>query len=479
LLIGPGDFDALRALGWEDAQVFEAVLVSAWERFVGMLSAGLGVGPDFEPGLAPPGKAVPEMHGFSSAGSPPESGPYLARPAVDGKTFPPFLLFKKAFGFVPNIYRAQTLRPDVLEAEALCVRDILLANDALKREQKEYILLAVSGANRNSYFVTVHGEVLRSLGIEPEVSDQVAADHHHSGLSTADKALLDALVKLATRTAEFGEADVQALRAQGFADRQILEAIVMAALASMWNTLQIGLGAVPDFPPRPNLAVTSSPLNPKFSPDRLREDADGCLPLPEDPDSPAVARARAGDLSAFEDLVRRYQARVYRTLMGVTRNVQDAEDGTQAVFINVFRKIGGFTGGARFSTWLTRIALNEAVERVRGRKEWDSLEERDESEFRPSRLQAWVEDPESRFARRQMREIVHEALGRLPVRYRAAVLLRDIEQLSTAEAAEVLELPISTLKTRLLRGRLMLREELAVRFSIPLRPSAAPREAEP
>ena len=155
--------------------------------------------------------------------------------------------------------------------------------------------------------------------------------------------------------------------------------------------------------------------------------------------------------------------------MGITGNAEDAQDGTQAVFIKVFRKLDTFTGEARFSTWLTRIAINEGLERLRSRRQEDSLDERPEEDFRPSNLQPWVDDPESRFAREEMRRIVEEALQRLPTPYRAAVVLRDIDQLSGSEAAAALNIPLPTLKTRLLRGRLMLREALAAHLAAPRR----------
>ena len=120
----------------------------------------------------------------------------------------------------------------------------------------------------------------------------------------------------------------------------------------------------------------------------------------DDPDASAVARARNGDMAAFEALVRSHQGRVYRTLMGVTGNAEDSQDGTQAVFIKVFRKLQTFTGEARFSTWLTRIAINEGLERLRSRRNEESLDERPEEDFRPSNLQPWAEDPESRFRSR-------------------------------------------------------------------------------
>src|SRR5262249_51289353 len=129
----------------------------------------------------------------------------------------------------------------------------------------------------------------------------------------------------------------------------------------------------------------------------------------EDPDRELVASARAGDLTAFEGLVRRHQARVYRTLMGITGSAEDAQDGAQSVFLKVFRKLPGFGGESLFSTWLHRIAVNEGIERLRSRRPTESLDESAEAEFRPSRLQPWVEDPEALYERSERKRIVEEA----------------------------------------------------------------------
>ncbi|MGE5275687.1 MAG: peroxidase-related enzyme [Acidobacteriota bacterium] len=457
-----GDIAALRDGGWSDAQILDAILVTAVARFLYTLSSGLGAPRDPASAEKAPEAELPA--------DPPQagglaSGPYLAHPEIAEGGFAPFQFFRKKFGFVPNLFRAQTLRPDVLEAEARLVADILLSNDVLKRVQKEYILLALSGAAGNECLVAVHTEVLRNLGVEPEVSGQIAADYRRSPLSPADKALLDAARKLCLRQGEFAEADLAGLRARGFTEAQILEAVATTALTAMLQTLQKGLGTSPDFPPRPSPPAETATVavNPETGSGRLTENGESA-PASPDPDSGLVARARAGEMSAFEELLRRHQNRVYRTLLGLVGNAQDAEDGTQVVFLKVFRKMGDFGGAARFSTWLTRIAINEGIERLRSRKEMDSLDEADEGEFRPSRVAPWAEDPESRVVREEMRQIVQEALRGLPPLYRMAVMLRDIEQLSTAEAAEALDLPIPTLKTRLLRGRLMLREALAPRF---------------
>jgi RNA polymerase sigma-70 factor (ECF subfamily) len=449
--IGGEDFERLRAVSLTDAEILEAIQISALAHLLCTISTGLGVEP--ESGLSPR-----FAHAMERGGAPPPlppaarpASPPLAAVALSPETFAPFAFLKKSFGFVPRLYRAQTLRPESLEAEVLAIRDVLLTEDVLTRKQKEYILLAVSGANLDTYHVTVHGELLRTMGVDTRSSDRIATEHRRADLSDPDKALLDFAVKLATRPAEYGDADARALRAGGFSDPQILEAIVMTGLASLLNALEAGLAPKPDFRPRRDLAA---------------ERAAETSPAVEDPDASLVARAQEGDGEAFEALVRRHQGLVYRTLVGVTGSAEDAEDGSQAVFVNAFRKIRDFAGAARFSTWLTRIAIHEGLDRLRRRRPTESLDAaEDEEGFRPSSLAAWVEDPEHVYAREEMRHIVRQELARLPVRYRTAVMLRDIEQLSTNEAAAALEIPVATLKTRLLRGRLMMREALAAYFA--------------
>jgi RNA polymerase sigma-70 factor (ECF subfamily) len=453
--IGSPDFERLRSLAHRDDEILESIQTAALGQFLCTLSAGLGV--EADSALPTPiRRAMDANVRRTAAVSPPaprEPGPYLRAVDLTPETFPPFAFLKASFGFVPRIFRAQTLKPESLKAEAQAIRDILLTEDVLSRAQKEYILLVISAANLNTYFVAVHCEMLRALGVPADTSDQIAVDHRRSGLSEADKALLDAALKLAVRPQEFGESDTRLLRAHGFSDRQVLEAIVMAGLTNFLNTLQMGLGTAPDFRPRRD-----------FLAERAAEAPETKL---EDPDAPLTARAREGDTEAFEALVRRHQGVVYRTLVGMTGNAEDAEDGSQAVFVSAFRKIRDFAGAARFSTWLTRIAINEGLERLRRRRPTESLDAAadDEESFRPSLVAPWVDDPEHVYAREEMRKIVREELARLPLRYRAAVMLRDIEQLSTSEAAAALDLPVATLKTRLLRGRLMMREALATYFA--------------
>jgi RNA polymerase sigma-70 factor, ECF subfamily len=191
--------------------------------------------------------------------------------------------------------------------------------------------------------------------------------------------------------------------------------------------------------------------------------------LRPDADAPLVARAQAGDVEAFEQLVDRHGRRVYRMILGITGDESDAEDGVQNTFLKAYQSIGGFQGNAKFSSWLLRIAMNEGLEVLRRRRskfnrsldEWDAV---DEETFRPRSRQPWQANPEQQVEQTQVRELVEKEIMKLPAKYRVVVMLRDMEQLNTEEAAAALGLNVATLKTRLLRGRLMLREALAPYF---------------
>ena len=187
-------------------------------------------------------------------------------------------------------------------------------------------------------------------------------------------------------------------------------------------------------------------------------------------DGDLVERARTGDRDAFEELVRRHQQRVYRTLLAVTGNREDAEDLAQTTFLKAFEHLGEFHGTAKFSTWLTRIAVNEGLQRLRARKPEVSLDDAGpdgDEEFRPRQLRAWNETPEQALTRSEIRAVVEEELMHLPEKYRMVVMLRDLEEMTTEETARALGLGVAVVKTRLLRGRLMLRERLASRFAAP------------
>ncbi|OLC53020.1 MAG: hypothetical protein AUH92_06730 [Acidobacteria bacterium 13_1_40CM_4_69_4] len=191
--------------------------------------------------------------------------------------------------------------------------------------------------------------------------------------------------------------------------------------------------------------------------------------LRRDEDVPLVAQAQSGDLEAFETLVLRHGRRVYRVLLGITGDHADAEDGAQNTFLKAYQHIREFEGASKFSSWLTRIAANEGLEILRRRKtrRKESLDEwlaEHEDTFLPRNHRPWQKNPEQLVSEAQVRELVEKEIMKLPAKYRVAVMLRDLEQLSTEEAATALGLKEATLKTRLLRGRLMLREALAQLF---------------
>ena len=171
---------------------------------------------------------------------------FLREVPLDESLFAPFVAFRQAFGFVPNLFRAQTLRPDVVETETGLVGSILIREGVLSRRQKECIMLVVSAANLNSYCVSAHSEMLRGLGFTDLDPDELAADHRSADIPETDKALLDFAEKLIRRPDRMSRDDIEALRGHGFSDQQILEAVQVAALAGFLNCLSAGLGAVPD-----------------------------------------------------------------------------------------------------------------------------------------------------------------------------------------------------------------------------------------
>src|SRR5262249_16004146 len=193
-----------------------------------------------------------------------------------------------------------TVRPDVVEAEANMVRTVLLTEAVLSRVQKEYILLVISAANLNTYCVAVHCEMLRALGVPPDESDQIAMDHRHAPLTPADKALLDFALKLATRPTECCQEDIDLLRKHGFTDEQILESAVMTGLTNFLNTLQVGLGTVPDFAPKRVFRPQETNLFPAAARPMAgtRGPRPGVDPV-EDADAGLVARVQGGNLDAF------------------------------------------------------------------------------------------------------------------------------------------------------------------------------------
>jgi len=181
-----------------------------------------------------------------------------------------------------------------------------------------------------------------------------------------------------------------------------------------------------------------------------------------------VAQSREGDTVAFGELVRRYEGKIFRLAQHVTQNREDAEDVLQETFMKAYEHLDQFQGNSKFYTWIVRIAVNQALMKLRRRKTDKSVsldETIDTGEDTMVReIAAWDEDPEQRFTREELGGILDTAVKSLEPPYRSVFVLRDIDELSTEETAEALGLSIPAVKSRLLRARLQLREKLTRYF---------------
>jgi RNA polymerase sigma-70 factor, ECF subfamily len=180
-----------------------------------------------------------------------------------------------------------------------------------------------------------------------------------------------------------------------------------------------------------------------------------------------VKAAKSGDLGAFEELVNRYEGRIFRLTMNITQNREDAQDAAQDAFLKSFKNLDRFQGDSRFYTWLVRIAVNEALMRLRKRRpNVVSLDEpvQTEDDLIPHDVQDWDPTPEQRYERTEMNSILNEAIGKLDPIFRTVFQLRDVEQMSTEETAELLGISVPAVKSRLLRARLKLRDHLSPFF---------------
>ena len=185
-----------------------------------------------------------------------------------------------------------------------------------------------------------------------------------------------------------------------------------------------------------------------------------------DDDLGLIDQVLAGDRAPFETLVHRHERRVFRVALAVLGNFEDAEEAMQDAFVKAYRHLKDFRRESRFSTWLTRIAVNEALQKRQARKETVTLDETREIESSslPRNFEPWSADPERQYGRKEIREIVEKAIQNLPEIYREALVLRDVEGMSAEEAAVVLGITVPALKSRLLRARLMMREALSSCF---------------
>jgi RNA polymerase sigma-70 factor (ECF subfamily) len=189
-----------------------------------------------------------------------------------------------------------------------------------------------------------------------------------------------------------------------------------------------------------------------------------------DQDSALVHACQDGDAAAFEELVKRYDVRLFSIAQHITHNREDAEDAVQDAFLKVFRNLSQFRGNSQFSTWLIRITVNESLMKLRKRRSIREVSMEDNFEIAehvsPFAIADWAPNPEQQYGAIELRSILRNQLQELQPNLRVAFVLRDIEGLSTEEAAEVLQLTVDAVKARLWRARLKLRQLLTTYFGV-------------
>jgi RNA polymerase sigma-70 factor, ECF subfamily len=187
-------------------------------------------------------------------------------------------------------------------------------------------------------------------------------------------------------------------------------------------------------------------------------------------DMALVHACKRGDAAAFEQLVKRYDGRLFSIAQHVTHNREDAQDAVQEAFLKVFRKLTQFRENSQFSTWLFRITVNESLMKLRKQRSARevSIDEdfQSEEDMSPLDVADWAPDPEELYRGSELRNILRRTLQKLQPGLRVVFVLRDIEGLSTEQTAEVLELTSVAVKARLWRARLQLRERLSKYFGV-------------
>jgi RNA polymerase sigma-70 factor, ECF subfamily len=223
-------------------------------------------------------------------------------------------------------------------------------------------------------------------------------------------------------------------------------------------TLNVGTGFGPIYSAALNTGLLAK--NPKLSaptPNRLQSK------IAREDEPLLVKAAKSGDASAFEELVNRYESKIFRLTMNITRNREDAEDSMQDAFMKAYSHLATFQEDSRFYTWLVRIAANEALMRLRKRRPNQvSLDEpvQGEDDLIPREVEDWGPSPEQRYAQSELHEILDQVIDSLDPDFRTVFVLRDIEELSTEETAQAMGISVPAVKSRLLRARLKLRQKL-------------------
>jgi RNA polymerase sigma-70 factor (ECF subfamily) len=178
-----------------------------------------------------------------------------------------------------------------------------------------------------------------------------------------------------------------------------------------------------------------------------------------------IARILGGEKELFHELIRPYERMVYLTVFSILKNEADAEDGAQEAVISAYRHLSSFRGDAKFSTWLTTIAINEGRKRLRQAKSAaeDSIDvevEGHEGDYSPAPLTDWREVPLEALERKELREALRSAVAELPGIYRQVFTLRDLEELNVEETAQALGITANVVKVRLHRARILLQKRL-------------------
>jgi len=187
-------------------------------------------------------------------------------------------------------------------------------------------------------------------------------------------------------------------------------------------------------------------------------------------DEEVVTRVLAGETGMFEIIMRRHNQRLYRVARAILRNDGEAEDVMQDAYVRAYEHLDQFAGRAKFATWLTRIAVHEALARQLRGNRYQELETMSEREGDPmDRFASLAPDPEQQASNSEVRRLLEEAVEKLPDAYRTIFILRDVEDVSTTDAAEVLEITQDNVKVRLHRARALLRKSLYARAGMEIK----------
>jgi RNA polymerase sigma-70 factor, ECF subfamily len=194
-----------------------------------------------------------------------------------------------------------------------------------------------------------------------------------------------------------------------------------------------------------------------------------CTTCISDPDIEVMKSARSGDISAFEELVRKYDRTLFRIALNITHNIEDAQEVVQTAFFKAYTNLDRFEANAKFSTWLTRIAVNESLTKLRKlRRQGHEVSidyENSSGELVPLDFSDWHANPEQLYSHSEFRKLLKNGLKELSPALRVVFVLCDMQGLCYGETAAVLKLETTAVKSRLYRARLQLREKLSNYFS--------------